>query len=57
MGSTALLSFATGKNVEIQQTILFVTFGFEALLLLHGCLLLYFNKRCKSQLQIEKRFF
>ena len=34
MGSTALLSFATGKNVEIQQTILFVAFGFEALLLL-----------------------
>ncbi len=34
MGSTALLSFATGKNVEIQQTILFVTFGFEAILLL-----------------------
>ena len=34
MGSTALLSFATGKNVEIQQTIFFVTFGFEAILLL-----------------------
>ena len=33
MGSTAVLSFATGKNVEIQQTILFVAFGFEALLL------------------------
>ena len=34
MGSTALLSFATGKNVEIQQAILFVTFGFESILLL-----------------------
>jgi hypothetical protein len=34
MGSTAVLSFATGKNVEIQQTIFFVTFGFESILLL-----------------------
>jgi PrsW family intramembrane metalloprotease len=33
MGSTAVLSFATGKNVEIQQTIFFVTFGFESILL------------------------
>ena len=34
MGFTALLSFAQGKGVEIQQTILFVAFGFEAIVLI-----------------------
>jgi hypothetical protein len=33
MGFTALLSLFTGKNVEIQQTIIFATFGFEAAIL------------------------
>ncbi len=33
MGLTALISLAQGKDVEIQQTILFVAFGFEAILL------------------------
>ena len=33
MGATALLSAAQGKNIQIQQTILFVAFGFEALVL------------------------
>jgi hypothetical protein len=33
MGLTALISLAQGKDVEIQQTILFVSFGFEAILL------------------------
>ena len=33
MGVTALLLVAQGKNIQIQQTILFVTFGFEALIL------------------------
>ena len=33
MGLTALISLAQGKGVEIQQTILFVAFGFEAILL------------------------
>lgn len=33
MGLTALLSLFTGKNIEIQQTIIFVTFGFEAAIL------------------------
>ena len=33
MGLTALISLAQGKEVQIQQTILFVAFGFEAILL------------------------
>jgi protease prsW family protein len=33
MGLTALISLGQGKDVEIQQTILFVAFGFEAILL------------------------
>ena len=33
MGVTALLSLSRGNRVEIQQTIIFATFGFEALLL------------------------
>jgi hypothetical protein len=33
MGLTALISLAQGKDVQIQQTILFVAFGFEAILL------------------------
>jgi len=33
MGLTALISLAQGKSVQIQQTILFVAFGFEAILL------------------------
>lgn len=33
MGFTALISLARGKGVEIQQTILFVAFGFEAIVL------------------------
>jgi protease prsW family protein len=33
MGLTALISLAQGKGVQIQQTILFVAFGFEAILL------------------------
>jgi protease prsW family protein len=33
MGFTALFSLAQGKGIEIQQTILFVAFGFEAIIL------------------------
>ena len=33
IGVTALLLVAQGKNIQIQQTILFVTFGFEAIIL------------------------
>ena len=33
MGGTALLSIAQGKNVQLQQTILFMAFGFEAIVL------------------------
>jgi len=33
MGGTALLLVAQGKNIQIQQTILFVAFGFEAVIL------------------------
>ena len=33
MGVTALLLVAQGKNIQIQQTILFVTLGFEAIIL------------------------
>lgn len=33
MGLTAFFTFVTGEPVQIQQTILFVAFGFEALLL------------------------
>jgi hypothetical protein len=33
MGATALLSAAQGRSIPIQQTILFVAFGFEALVL------------------------
>ena len=33
MGLTALISLAQGKEVQIQQTILFVAFGFEAIIL------------------------
>jgi hypothetical protein len=34
MGATALLTVAQGKHIELQQPILFVAFGFEAILLL-----------------------
>ena len=33
MGSTAFFSFVSGQRVEVQQTILFLAFGFEAALL------------------------
>lgn len=33
MGLTTLISLAQGKDVQIQQTILFVAFGFEAIIL------------------------
>ena len=33
MGSTALLSFFTGEAVKVEQTILFIAFGFEAVVL------------------------
>jgi hypothetical protein len=33
MGVAALLSVAQGKNIQIQQTMLFVTLGFEAIIL------------------------
>lgn len=33
MGITALLAFSRGNAVEVQQTIIFATFGFEAVLL------------------------
>lgn len=33
MGITVVLSVAQGKNIQIQQTILFVTLGFEAIIL------------------------
>ena len=56
MGSTALLSFATGKNVEIQQTILFVTFGFEALLLLTAAFFV-FQKTLQKPSADRETFF
>ena len=56
MGSTALLSFATGKNVEIQQTILFVTFGFEALLLLTAAFFV-FQKTLQKPSADREMFF
>jgi len=33
MGSTALLSFFSGEAVEVEQTIIFIAFGFEGMLL------------------------
>ena len=33
MGSTALLSFFTGEAVKVEQTILFIAFGFEGIVL------------------------
>ena len=33
MGSTALLSFLTGEAVKVEQTILFIAFGFEGIVL------------------------
>ena len=33
MGSTALLSFFTGEAVKVEQTIIFIAFGFEAVVL------------------------
>lgn len=33
MGSTALLSFFTGEAIKVEQTIIFIAFGFEAIVL------------------------
>jgi hypothetical protein len=56
MGSTAALSIATGKKVEIQQTILFVTFGFEAILLLMAAFFV-FQKTLQKPSADRETFF
>jgi PrsW family intramembrane metalloprotease len=56
MGSTALLSFAAGKNVEIQQPILFVTFGFESILLLMAAFFV-FQKTLQKPSADRETFF
>ena len=33
MGSTALFSFFTGESIKVEQTIIFIAFGFEAIVL------------------------
>jgi hypothetical protein len=56
MGLTALISLAQGKDVEIQQTILFVAFGFEATLLVLAAFF-SFQKTLEKPSADRKTFF
>ena len=56
LGVTALLSAAQGKDIQIQQTILFVAFGFEAVLLLIAAFFT-FQKTLQKTSADRKTFF
>jgi protease prsW family protein len=56
MGLTALISLAQGKGVEIQQTILFVAFGFEAILLVLAAFFSFQKTLEKSSADQETSF-